>query len=107
MSRGIRWATSVARRRPDLLARPWPGLDDGRTRAIAEMKVDDEKDARVVARLTELVHESARDEWDKRRCSGVVDGMRCTRPATLRVLRDGSRVCDRHIPAGLHTWPVA
>ena len=59
-SRGIRWAESVALRRPDLIGKPWP--DDSRARAMARSKVAGiSSDPRVAERLEgEVVREAAR-----------------------------------------------
>jgi len=62
-SRGIRWAEDVARRRPGLLQRPWPG-DSERATALARGKVGDlSDDPHVVDRLAASVAEYAGRRW--------------------------------------------
>jgi hypothetical protein len=66
-SRGYGWASSVAQRRPGLLARPWPPLE-GRAAELAAAKVIDlTDDRRLFARLLERLYAAARRRWDQLR----------------------------------------
>jgi hypothetical protein len=63
-ARGHHWASSVAERRPDLLARPWPALD-GRAAEIAASKVVDlGGDPRLFAQLLARLDQEARRRWE-------------------------------------------
>ena len=54
-SRGDGWASSIARRKPGLLARPWPALE-GRSAELAAAKVIDlTDDRRLFAQLLETL----------------------------------------------------
>lgn len=62
-ARGYSWAEDVARRRPELLARPWPDTD--RARELAAAKVADfGEDPRVRAALVAEVMVSAARRWE-------------------------------------------
>jgi len=66
-SRGYGWASSVARRRPALLAQPWPALE-GRAAELAAAKVIDlTDDRRLFARLLERLNAAAVRRWDQLR----------------------------------------
>lgn len=66
-SRGDGWAMSIARRRPGLLARPWPALE-GRAAEIAAGKVIDlTADRRLFARLLDTLNAAARRRWEQLR----------------------------------------
>lgn len=61
-ARGATWAESVARRRPDLIARPWPR--DSKAAAIARGKVTGmSQDERVVDHLEAELMEWAARRW--------------------------------------------
>ena len=63
MLRGERWAESVARRRPDLRARPWPAYE-GRCAEIARGRVHDlGRDPRLLDLLGSHVHAQAAAWW--------------------------------------------
>jgi hypothetical protein len=65
--RGQHWAETVAERRPELLARPWPALE-GRAAEIAAAKVIDlSADQRVLERLLRELARSAAEMWEKLR----------------------------------------
>lgn len=66
-SRGDGWAASIARRRPGLLARPWPALE-GRAAELAAAKVIDlTDDRRLFARLLETLNAAATRRWNQLR----------------------------------------
>lgn len=66
-SRGDGWASSIARRKPGLLTRPWPALE-GRAAELAAAKVIDlTDDRRLFARLLETLNAAARRRWDQLR----------------------------------------
>lgn len=62
--RGEHWAETVAERRPELLARPWPPLE-GRCAAIAARRVADlSLDPRVLERLRSDLDARSRKRWE-------------------------------------------
>lgn len=65
--RGEQWAETVAARRPELLARPWPALE-GRCAELAARKVRDlSEDLRVLERLLLELDAWARKRWEEMR----------------------------------------
>ena len=69
-SRGYAWAESVARRRPDLLAKEWPA-PEGRAAELAAAKVVNlTEDRRVFEQLLELLDREARRRWEQLRKGG-------------------------------------
>lgn len=67
--RGERWAADVARRRPELLAEPWPELASGsRALEIAVRKLADlTDDVRVLDRLLVELQAGAVAAWGRAR----------------------------------------
>jgi len=66
-SRGYAWASSVAARRPELLAQPWPALEGRAAELSADKIVDLSEDRRVFARLLEVLDGEARRRWEQLR----------------------------------------
>lgn len=66
-SRGHRWAESVAQRRPDLLALPWPAMEGHVAELAARKVIDLSQDKRLFGMLLRELDDTARRRWDQLR----------------------------------------